>query len=201
MIGSNEGRTTPGMSNLFISPHNDDETLFGAFTLCREAADIQVVVMFDGYVQATRGEPVTWEERRAETVAALKELGVVKPPIFAAFGDDAINWNHVHNYVRCFSRSLQPSDIAYIPLCEYNGHEQHNRLSEICTTHFNAQAEVRIQQYTTYTTMGRSIGSIRIHPQPDWVIRKLRALACYKSQITVENCREHFMRGLHEYYA
>ena len=43
------------MSNLFISPHNDDETLFGAFTLCREAADIQVVVVFDGHVQASRG--------------------------------------------------------------------------------------------------------------------------------------------------
>jgi LmbE family N-acetylglucosaminyl deacetylase len=184
--------------NLLISPHNDDETLFAAFTLCRERETIWVVVVFDGYVQALRGEPVTHLERRAETVAALKELGVVNPPIFGGFNDAEPDWVlRVGNFLRALKNNIDPT-IVYVPQWETSGHEQHNVLCSLVTSVWMTGAVIK---YTTYTTAGKSVGRREIHPEPDWAVRKLRALACYRSQITVENCREHFMRGLHEYYA
>ena len=183
------------MSNLAIIPHNDDETLFLAFTLCREAADIQVVVIFDGYVQAARGEPVTWQQRREETAAALKELGVVKPPVFAGFSDQTPDWGGIRKFLLDLSHE-HAFPIVYAPLEEPNGHYQHNMVRRAALGYFDY-----VQSYTTYTTASKSVGSTPVIPEPDWVRRKLRALACYRSQIEVANCREHFMRGLHEYYA
>jgi hypothetical protein len=51
--------------SIFISPHNDDETLFGAFTILREKP--LVVIVFDRHVQEARGLPVDWKQRRDET--------------------------------------------------------------------------------------------------------------------------------------
>jgi LmbE family N-acetylglucosaminyl deacetylase len=68
---------------IFISPHNDDETLFGAFTILRTLP--LVVVVFDSYAQEQRGNPVTWRQRRAETLAACEILGV--RAIFLGFSD------------------------------------------------------------------------------------------------------------------
>jgi LmbE family N-acetylglucosaminyl deacetylase len=183
-----------GMGNLFISPHNDDECLFGAFTLCREAADIQVIIVFDGYIQAQRGEQVTSEERRIETVNALKELGVVKPPVFLGFRDDLPDWPAVLLRLERLNEIYKPV-WTYIPWQEPNGHTQHNGVGHCAENVFD-----RCKHYTTYSTAGRTTGRTRITPEPDWIIRKLRALSCYSSQIHIANCREHFMRGLEEYY-
>ena len=183
------------MTNLALIPHNDDESLFLAFTLCREAADIQVVVIFDGYVQAQRGEPVTWQQRREETVAALKELGVVKPPMFAGFSDQTPDWGRIGQFLLALSHE-QAFPTVYAPYEEINGHYQHNMVGRAALGYFD-----HVEPYTTYTTEGKSIGTRPVIPEASWVTRKLRALACYQSQIQVENCREHFMRGLHEYYA
>jgi LmbE family N-acetylglucosaminyl deacetylase len=184
------------MGNLFISPHNDDECLFGSFTLCREAADIQVVVIFDGYIQAQRGERVTKEERRIETVNALKELGVAKPPVFLGFRDDLPDWPVVKVRLERLKEIYKPYRV-YTPAWGDGGHEQHNRTADVCS---NIWPDARME-YCTYTVRGKSTGRTRIPPEPDWIIRKLRALACYSSQIHIANCREHFMRGLEEYYA
>ena len=59
----------------------------------------------------------------------------------------------------------------------------------------------KITPDTTYTDKGKSIGRTEVQPEPDWIVRKLCALACYRSQIAIANCREHFTRGLNEYYA
>jgi hypothetical protein len=42
---------------VFLSPHHDDETLFGAFTLLRERP--LVVIVTDSYVQFNRGDGIT----------------------------------------------------------------------------------------------------------------------------------------------
>jgi len=189
------------MSNLLISPHCDDESLFCAFTLCREAADIQVVVVFDGHIQAARGEAVTWPERRAETERALWELGVKKDPIFLGYSDNAVSLLAIDNHMGHLSTTLKPGDTVYFPWQEPGGHEQHNLIGSICESNFGRWEGVLMKHYLTYTRHGKSTGGKEVIPEPDWIILKLRALACYKSQITVANCREHFMRGLHEYYA
>ena len=183
--------------NLFISPHNDDETLFGAYTLCRERETIQVVVVFDGWVQKMRGELVTADERREETVNALKELGVVLPPIFAGFNDATPDWGGVRAFMYQLRNSVAPVKV-YVPQQEEGGHTQHNAL---CVLTYHFWYPDAVVHYTTYTDKGKSIGRTEVQPEPDWIVRKLRALACYRSQIAIANCREHFTRGLNEYYA
>ena len=62
------------VSTLFLSPHNDDETLFGAFTIMKEKPIVCVV--FDSYVQVARGNAgATASRRRNETLRALGEFG------------------------------------------------------------------------------------------------------------------------------
>ena len=58
---------------LFLSPHPDDETLFGAFTLMREKP--LVVIITDSYIQQNRGENITPQQRFQESVNAMKILG------------------------------------------------------------------------------------------------------------------------------
>lgn len=184
--------------NLLISPHNDDSELFAAFTLCRERETIQVAVVFDGYIQALRGEPVTHLERRAETVAALKELGVVNRPIWGEFSDAQPDWDEVEGFLNALRFNLDPVHV-YTPQWEQHSHAQHNSVTELVDQIWGRQSKT-VRYYATYTTAGKSKGETQVIPEPDMIIRKLRALACYRSQIMVENCREHFMRGLHEYY-
>jgi LmbE family N-acetylglucosaminyl deacetylase len=161
--------------NLFLSPHNDDETLFGAFTIQRVKP--LVAVVFDSYVQAQRGNVVTWRQRRNETQNALAELGVGDDVRFLGMRDDVFTTNeltgHAHHDV-----------VALVADCIWPG---------------------RVTHYLTYTrTGGKSISANRVPVESgEWVRRKLRALACYESQIDIERlgCREHFLRDLHEYYA
>lgn len=185
--------------NLFISPHNDDETLFGAYTLCRERETIQVVIVFDGYVQIARGHTTaTHLQRREETRAALRELGVVASPIFLEFNDtDPDPWKEVRLQFMKLRSAFDPVTV-YAPYVEPHGlgHPQHDAVGNIAMLVWNQS----VRRYLTYSTQGksRSLGSQQT-PEPDWIIRKHRALACYKSQVEVPNCREHFERDLREY--
>ena len=36
---------------------------------------------------------------------------------------------------------------------------------------------------------------------PEWPVLKLRALACYESQIALQECAQHFLSEQYEYYA
>ena len=140
-------------------------------------------------------------ERRLETEAALRELGVVKPPLFEGFRDDAVERGWIDDCFARLAKAYGPGDVIYLPWQEPRSHDQHNLVGHYAEKNFAKREGVIMKHYTTYSTDGKTVGSHPVHPHPDHVIRKLRALACYKSQITVVNCREHFMRGLHEYYA
>jgi LmbE family N-acetylglucosaminyl deacetylase len=67
------------MTSLALFPHNDDESLFMAYTLMREKP--VVVIVFDSYVQNW----CTKEERRQESINALKLVGIT--PIFLGLND------------------------------------------------------------------------------------------------------------------
>ena len=71
---------------LFVSPHNDDAVLFGAFTLLRERP--VVLTVFDSYVQVARGFKLAdFSARRNEDVRAVRDvLGCAIQ--FAAVRDD-----------------------------------------------------------------------------------------------------------------
>ena len=183
--------------NLFISPHCDDESLFGAYTLCEERDTIQVIIVLDGHIQAKRGEPVTWVERRTETTNALAELGVVIPPVFAGFDDSDPDWSSITEYFKAAKRIYDPVTV-YRPRIEIDGHQQHNLVSQCAGVVWDGRYT---RDYLTYTTHGKSYGlaSQEVVPAPDTVARKHRALSCYASQIGVANCREHFMRDMREF--
>jgi LmbE family N-acetylglucosaminyl deacetylase len=185
-----------------IAPHNDDETLFASFTICRE--EPIVVIVYDGYVQSARGEAVTAEERRQETIEACKILGA-HSVVFLGLRDDRAEetppiLDLLHQYCP------EPTEI-WAPAYEVGGNRQHNRVATACRDMLSHPCCAGLRQwfpaltcYVTYTSVGKSVGSIRIDPQPEWIVRKLRAMACYESQIRISNCREHFVRGLEEYH-
>jgi LmbE family N-acetylglucosaminyl deacetylase len=183
----------PGPASLFIAPHNDDETLFGAFTLLREKP--HVVVCLRSIRQELRGTGVTYSEREQETANALEILNVDSWEQWT-FSDAEPTWQELE-------RALLPwKDVkkVYAPAYERGGHEHHNKIARIATRVFPRAA---LTSYLTYTRSGRSSSRHLVPFEPEWVVTKLRALACYHSQIVVPETwtTEHFVGDQHEYYA
>lgn len=179
---------------LFVAPHNDDEILWGAFTLLREKP--LVLIVFDGYVQGQRGAPVTADQRRKESMAALEVLGLVGHLRFLNFRDD--DPTVTEQMVARRIAALGAEEI-YAPAFEPGGHHQHNLVANAC----NGLPVVK--RYLTYTPAGKSTSAQEV-PILDgsWIALKLRALACYASQHALDprmGCWPHFLRDQREYYA
>lgn len=174
--------------NLFLSPHQDDETLFGCYTLLREHP--KVIVCLRSEKQEQFG--ITGLRREAETRAVMRILGCQweqwdEPDVDPDW--DEILWlmnNLGHDW-----------DVVYAPYPEPEGHEQHNIIGNMAATVYR-----NVVFYTTYNhvTGERTTGNL-VHYEPEWVTLKLRALACYTSQIETPaaGCFVHFTRGLDEY--
>jgi LmbE family N-acetylglucosaminyl deacetylase len=188
--------------NYLISPHNDDETLFAAYTVQREKC--AVVVVFDSHVQVARGHPeCTWEVRRAETEAALKELGA-PPPIFLGYSDCQKATEQFENKLADdLARRFQhvpPDTKFWIPKQETGAHDHHNVVAWASETALYPRVTDR---YLTYSAGQKSRDGIPVDFELPWVARKLRALACYKTQIEIAElgCWSHFMADQYEFYA
>src|SRR3990167_6541633 len=70
--------------DLLISPHNDDESLFAAYTILRHKP--LVVICTDSYIQPNRGDSgCTAEIRREETIRAMEVLKC--PVVFLGIKD------------------------------------------------------------------------------------------------------------------
>jgi LmbE family N-acetylglucosaminyl deacetylase len=184
------------VSKLLISPHNDDETLWAAFTIQREKPE--VLVVFDSYVQPSRGVGgCTFVARRRESVAAVTILG--STVTFAGFRDDRdYPLPELANELRRHYSS--PSEV-WAPAYEPGGHDQHNLVAQAAEL---AYPGVQIHSYLTYTrTNGKSTSGIEVPPgSGEAIARKLRALACYRSQLQLDprlGCWPHFLRDQREY--
>lgn len=177
--------------NLLFSPHNDDETLFCSFTIQREQP--LVVVVFDGRIQQKRGLPVTAQERRAETMAAMQEIGALT--LFMGYSDIDDDPPSLRDNIMNLILKHNPAKI-WAPAVEEGGHVQHNLIGRIVKELFPAT-----QRYLTYTrTGGKSINGKPVPIEPGMIQKKLRSLAHYTSQIdTVLNCRDHFLSDQREY--
>ena len=180
------------MTALFLSPHNDDETLFGAFTLLRHKPKVLVCLRSDKQ-ENVYGFRVTSSEREAETDAAMKILGCEWEQW--PFLDSVLDWTMMAEWFTPLS--LRHGEI-FAPAVEDGGHEQHNHIGEIADIVFGVD---RVTHYMTYTNgRGRSTG-VPVPYEREWVALKLRALACYESQIRLESTGHHFVQGLEEWYA
>jgi LmbE family N-acetylglucosaminyl deacetylase len=180
---------------LFLAPHNDDEVLWGAFTILREKPT--VLILFDSYVQPSRGivgcEP---QVRRAETCAALQTLGV-DPPMFAGLRDDR---EYIVEYVaQIISLEGFAAEHVWAPALEADGHPQHNVLARAADMVFPG----KVTHYLSYTNAGKSRGGKEVTPEAGkHIARKLKALACYESQLEMDPrlaCWPHFVNDLREY--
>lgn len=190
---------------LFIAPHNDDETLFGAFTILREAAEITVAVVYDSFVQPSRGHiHADMLTRRGETVAALEELlgkgtnrynfcGVSDLDVSVAGVELALR------ALRAYENKHKRITDVFLPAFAAEGHQQHNLVNQLGREVFD-DGERLIYEYTTYTGGRRQTSAHPVAIQHEWVAKKLRALACYTSQHEIDNCRPHFLGAIDEFY-
>jgi LmbE family N-acetylglucosaminyl deacetylase len=175
---------------VFLSPHNDDETLFGAFTLLRERP--HVIVCLKSVVQDVRGYGITAQRRERETAAALRVLGI---PSWTQWEipDAQPDWELLESRLKALR-----AEKVYAPAFEEEGHAHHNVIAQIAARVFPADD---LTAYMTYTHDGRSESSNLVPFESEWIALKLRALLCYKSQILEPSTRDHFLYPQYEYYA
>lgn len=174
---------------LFLSPHDDDQVLFGAFTLMREKP--LVVICTDSWIQYNRGENITAEQRAEETISAMELLGC--PVVRLGIRDDIIDeWALTHalerfgNFERIFAPALQ------------GGNPVHDLVSNVAQKlFFNVKYYCTYSKDALYTT-----GSQEIISTPEEYSLKERALDCFQSQINLPATKPHFeaVKGKSEWY-
>jgi LmbE family N-acetylglucosaminyl deacetylase len=175
---------------IFLAPHNDDETLFGSFTLLREKP--HVVVCLKSMVQELRGLGITAAQREAETDAALQALGLSEWTQWQ-IPDSEPDWDEIEARFRALR-----AERFFAPAFEEEGHAHHNAIAEIAQRVFPRR---KLTSYLTYTEHERSWKGKLVPFEPEWVILKLRALSCYRSQIYEASTQAHFLYPQYEYYA
>jgi LmbE family N-acetylglucosaminyl deacetylase len=182
--------------NVFLSPHNDDETLFGSFTIIREQP--RVVIVFEGDPRS--GDPVT---RTDESYRALKEL--IGEPYFEQWQiqQEAADIRECsagkHREIELAMRMLDQREApekVWAPAISPCGNAEHVAVGTIALAVFGK----RVQPYHTYHGGKKVVQQNKPVPyEPEWIARKHRALACYASQF--EKAGRHFMEDLREWYA
>lgn len=183
------------MRNLFISPHNDDESLFGAFSIM--AHSLQVVVVYDSYAQVEQGYPYCdATSRREETKFALQHMGAA-PPLFLALKDNEVDLKKLEAAFLTILRISEGGNL-WVPQSEVGGNRHHEAIAQVADATIDKK---RLRHYLTYTARGKSDWGTRIDPTPAMIEKKLLALGCYSSQITIPSCRPHFLRSQEEYLA
>lgn len=184
------------MTAIFLSPHNDDETLFGSVAIQRNRPT--VIVCF----RATKGMAGT---REAETVEALEHL------LPAGF-----EWAQWHEFSddrpapqaaleRRVRECLEGASQVFAPAVEpVGGNPQHDQLGT-AAREVAGELGIQLTTYTTYTNgRGRSGFDRADHAKAemsgDEIRRKLLALAEYRSQHGLWATAHHFLADQNEWY-
>jgi LmbE family N-acetylglucosaminyl deacetylase len=194
---------------LFVSPHNDDEVLFGAFTLMTERP--YVVIVYDSYVQHERGlKGCDWSSRRRETIAACAVLGIPSAHVFfLGFPDSKVDTpeaiaNRLAALPVLTGFGTSEFETVYAPMgYAPKGNQHHNKVNLACQLTF--QTSGQLKYYHTYKAEGKVTSGVRV-PVPaeiqgitPAVELKLRALLKYKSQLGLWSTQDHFLREQYEY--
>lgn len=175
---------------LFIAPHNDDECLFGAFTIMREKPIVLVVT--ESYRQAERGGLPT--VRRNESIAAMEILGA--PVMFLGIPDARLDEEGLVERLSVMESSGS-FDKVFAPAYYINGNPDHNIVSKAAERVFGE----RVVYYSTYRLDDlEPKGDIEIVPTDEEARIKDRALDCYHSQLALNPAHFEAVRGKNEYY-
>lgn len=191
--------------SLFLAPHNDDETLFGAFTLLAWKPD--VIVCFASDKQ--RADGIDAYVRSMETEWALKLLGggdgsyVQSAVLDTASDAEAIEhlrpmFEDAHEIFGATTGRHDPYDVIFAPAVEDGGHEQHTLIGDLASRVFGE----RVVHYLTYRRgYGRSTSSVEVPFRPEWPALKLAAMSMYRSQSSLPATAPWFVdHGLREFY-
>jgi LmbE family N-acetylglucosaminyl deacetylase len=95
--------------NLLLSPHNDDECLFAAYTLMREKPLVIIVTDSDAHL----AEGITAYDRREESRRACELLGV--PVVFLGLKDGALEQQKADLKRRLEPFASQPAGLNRLP--------------------------------------------------------------------------------------
>lgn len=165
---------------IFLAPHNDDESLFGAFTLMREKP--LVVVVTDSYIQPNRGDAgCDAETRRQETIDAMALAGC--PVVFLGIKDTELTEALLIERLKSFC-----PDKVYAPAVQ-GGNVQHDIVGRVAKQLFGKRCEF----YTTYTQMDLyTTGKKEVVPTQKEMELKDLMLSCYTSQLTLPSTLPHF---------
>ena len=168
------------MSKVLFAPHNDDETLFAAYTIMRNKP--LVVICFDSYIQNW----TNWKERRKESKKAMDMLGVKVE--FLGLNDKTATKEDL--------RKAMSQYRAKEVWASSGSHKHHKWVGGVARELFPD-----CMLYSTYENSD-------LHVQTDFVLApsikeldlKELALTCYKSQL--EKNKVHFdaVLGGCEYY-
>lgn len=174
---------------VFLSPHNDDEVLFGTFTILRERPHVINCLRCDFQVDPAHGAP--YPAREAETARALEILGVTHTQWDILETDP--DWAEMLR--RFQALRAQGFTTVWAPKVEEGGHPHHNEIGRLALSVWPEAT-----RYCTYSLAGKSRG-VEVPYRPPWVAIKLKALACYESQAGGLNCHKYFIRDQREYVA
>jgi len=166
---------------IFLAPHNDDESLYGAFTLMRYKP--LVIIVTESYIQARRGtKGCSSEERREETIQAMKLVGC--PVVFVGIPDIELTEEILRERLQHFN-----PETIYIPAIHPGGNPQHNLIGKVGLELFGRKCE----RYCTYTKKDLNVkGTWELKPTQQEIDLKNKMLACYKSQLAFGGTRQHF---------
>jgi len=149
---------------LVLEPHNDDAALFSAFNAIRTRAHIVTVL-------------ASSVERTAESAAAAAIFGCSYEQWPEP--DDAPDWKAVARMLLVHDSDHAP-EIVFAPWPESSGgNEQHNMVGRLAEQVYGD----RVTFYTTYRTGAPRTTGTPVPYEREWVLMKLRALACFESQI------------------
>lgn len=150
-----------------------------------------VLTVFDSHIQVKRGHAqCNAQARRLEDMAAMTILGC--DVAFSGVPDDLPN-EAARDRVRAALSHWPEATEVWLPAVEKGGHDQHNLVGEIGLEVFKG---AKIRRYLTYTRAhGKSTNGREVKPTGAMVLKKLQALACYRTQITLDElgCWPHFM--------
>lgn len=155
-----------------------------------------ILVTVFGHAQAQEKYGISCMTRDTENVEAMQ---ILEPADWRTWNHSDIDPNEdaiIHEMLRT-NKVLRPK-VVWAPMFELEGHEQHNMVARAAEVVFPG----RVRSYATYSRgSARTRTPNEVRPEPDWPALKLKAMACYTSQINLDNTRDWFSDWSREWVA
>lgn len=177
---------------LVIAPHVDDAELsLGALLSSRAGCDDAVVIVCAGSYVRSDGVSVSWDERRAEAIAGLAEVGVGAVRFLDAFAE---NMGHsallgaVADKIDGAIAEFEPSEVL---VCLPSFNQDHTAAHAAAVVAFRPGRHLGVRRLHAFEYPGNAWGpqvpetGLVYHPITGRdVTAQVRALRCHRSQFS-----------------